>query len=462
MQIKLAKLSAESKGIVRNGMWAASQQTLGMVLNAVIGILLVLAVPVHEYGIYSYAVALCAIGSSVMSAGLSGLAVRELVNRRDENAIIVGGLTVIREAFALIGYIVIGLLSLTAGDGLATAATLLACVALFGRALDAPESWYLSHLRSRRTASIRMSTTAVLFVVRLGLLLLWPNIWLLLSLFAAESLIAGGAILYRYLKDPEAPGINRAGLAQTLPLLKQSWPLLLSGMANQINLKSDVVVIQAMLGSVALGVYSAAARLSELAYFLPVVFMNSTLPVLLKVRKEEGPESARYKNMLQRSYDQAFWAGLLVAGVVAGVGSLVITHIFGDEYGPAVDVLVIHVMACPFVFMAAVYSKWIISEGYFWSSVVRHSLGAVTNIALNLVLLPTMGVRGAAIATVASYIMATYIAAFVGKRSRPAGRQMTLAIVAPVRYGARYLAGRRNPRQTTEDPQNANETMVNT
>ncbi|MCS5713724.1 flippase [Herbiconiux sp. CPCC 205716] len=429
----MVTFSRDSRKSLGNGFWNAGQQGLSLALNAVIGILLVVAVPVQEYGLYSYAVALSSIGVAVMSAGLTGLAVRELVQDREANSAIVASLTLIREFFALVGFLIIAGLSLTSGDGLAIAATLLASSALFGRALNAPELWFLSHLRSGKPAIARISVTVALFGVRLALLALWPNIWVMLILYSAEGLISSLIIIGMYLRDKDSPGFARPSFPAMFTLLRRSWPLMLSSLADQANLKSSVIVIQALLGPKAVGVYAAASRLSEISFFLPVVFMNSTFPVLLKVRKEKGPDSSDYRRMLQQSYDRAFWMGVLVAVSVIVVGTVVIRVVFGPEYADAEPILYIQAAACPFVFMGAVYSKWIIAEGYLWSSLVRHSFGAVVNIALNFALIPVMGVIGAAVATLVSYIAASFVASFLGRRSRFAGGQMARAIVWPAR-----------------------------
>lgn len=437
------KPTAEARSVISNGSWAAAQQTLAMAANSVIALLLVLVLPVTEYGVYSYAVALCAIGMSIMTGGLSGLAVKRLVHDPDRNGEIVTGLLLIRELLALAAYGVIALVSLSSGSYLTVAAALVASVALLGRAMDAPEMWYRAEMRSKNTALIRMSTTIAFLAIRLVALLVWPHVWLFLALYALESVAAGIAILVRFRLDRSAPRLRRSGLRGSFEMLRESVPLLISGIANQVNLRGDVIVLQAMLGSAAVGIYSAAARMSELAYFLPGVFMNATLPVLLKTRKKYGAEHPKYIGMLQRSYDQAFWVGIAIAAAVAVVGTFVIRVVFGPEYEQSVWVLYIHLAACPFVFMAAVYSKWIIAEGTLWSSVVRHGLGAAVNIAGNIALIPVLGVVGSAIATVVSYTVASYLATFVGRRSRFAGVQMTLAIVAPVRLLLRLARRRR-------------------
>lgn len=438
-----SKRIRKDRPILRNSVWQGSHQTLSMVSSAVIGVLLVLAVPVEEYGIYSYAMALVSIGMSVMNAGLGALAVKALLDDKKRNASILSALLLIREFFGLAGYAIILFVAHWSGNSLNLVAVILAGMAMLSRALDVPEIWYMANMQSQKPAAVRLVNTFSFLILRLAALIFVPSIWAFLGLFVLEALVATVAIFILYGMDSDSVGFRKPNFAVTLDLLRKSWPLLLSGVANQINLRGDIIVIQAMLGSTAVGVYAAASRLSEVVYFLPVVIMNATFPVLLNLRKEKGAKHSEYLSFLQRSYDRAFWSGVGVACIIGCIGWVVISWIFGSEYDESRYILLVQLIACPFIFMGAVYSKWIVSEGVLWSSLVRHSLGAATNILLNVQLIPILGLIGSAIATVSSYIVASYIACFVGRRSRPAGIQMTLAICLPVRLLSRLVSRRR-------------------
>ena len=433
---KLAAFLDSDRGrVMSNGSWSALQQVITMGFNAVLGILLVLVLPQEDFGLYSYATAMVAIGMSVMTAGMSGLALQALVQAEDRNAEIMAALLLVREVFALVGYVAIGLLAYLTASDLALAVTLLASVALFGRALDAPEFWYVSRLRTRITARIRISVSIAMFIVRLGLILWFPNIWVFIGAYVLEGVLVGALIYVRYRFRDDSPGVLKPAIGDVRTLVTRSVPLMLSGFASQINLRGDVVIISSLLGAASVGIYAAAARLSELAYFLPVVFMNVAFPGILRLRKQEGADSPAYIAAMQRAYDTAFWSGVLVAGGIALTGSILITTVFGPEYAASRSVLLIHVAACPFIFMAAVYSKWIIAENILWTSLLRHALGAGVNIALCLYLIPAHGVQGAAMATGISYIVASYLSCFVGgPKNRQAGWAMTRAMAAPIRY----------------------------
>ncbi|AOY70088.1 flippase [Arthrobacter sp. ZXY-2] len=424
----------KSSPVVNNGSWDAGQQLVTTLANAVVTFLLVTVVSVSDYGMFSYAVALSSLGTAVMSAGLSGLAVKKLVEDRAANAAIISSLLLARELFALAGYVLVILISLSSNDFPTILATALAAVSLFGRGLEAPDMWYLSKLRSRRTAVVRGASTLVLLAVRLTVLALVPNIWIFLGLFALEPLIVSLLIIIRYCREMDSPGLAYEGFKRAKNLLRESLPLMLSGLANQINLKADIVALQALQGNVSVAIYSLAARLSELTHFFPVIFMNSLLPGVLETRKVHGPKSRRYLNRLYRAYLRAFWLGVSISVCVAIAGWLLIPLMFGNQYAESVLILTIHVCATPFVFMAAVYSKWIIAEGILWVSLVRHGAGAALNVVLCMILIPLFGGVGAALATVVSYTAASYLSCFLGRSTRGQGILMSRAIFAPWLY----------------------------
>jgi O-antigen/teichoic acid export membrane protein len=420
--------------ILGSALWATGQQVVLLGVNAVFGVVLARTLTVADFGVYSYAIALAGMGMALVAGGLSGLAIKALLDDDQREARTLTALIVIRESFAVVAYAVLLVIALaTSGSDVANGAAAIALLVLFARAWDAIEFWFQAHLESRRSAGVRMAVALAMLAVRLGALLAGAKLWMFLGLYVLESCLIAIGLVVRYRLDERSPGFRKPSVSAARDLLGHSWLLLLSSVASQVNLKSDQLFLQALVGSAAVGTYAAAARLSELSYFLPAVFMTATFPALLDVRKRQGGESVEYRAMLQRSYDQACWAGVALMMLIVAVGPIVIDVVYGDRYEPAAGVLQIHVLALPFVFMAAVFSKWILAEGLLVASLIRHVFGALLNVVLNLLLIPTHGIRGAAVATVCSYTAASYLACFVGRATRPAGIQMTRALFAPLR-----------------------------
>lgn len=419
--------------ILNNGIWGSLQQFASVGSQALVSFLLIAVMSVEDFGVYSYALVLASIGINFMTAGLSGLAIKILADDPAQSARTVSSLLLVRESLAVVAYISLGLISLTADSEPILVATLLALMVLFGRAADAPEFWFKAQLRTRVPAFARTATIVVLLVVRLGLLLVTSDPLVFLGTYVLESFVASAWIFIRYWRQPASPKLERPSPREAMRLFRTSFPLFISGLANQVNLRGDIILIQIFLGTVSVAVYSAAARISEIAYFIPTAFMNAALPDLVKLHKLHGPNSPEFMRVMQRSYDRAFWAGVLTALCMGGVGSLLIVGVFGEEYEAALPLLWLGLVPCPFIFMAAVYSKWILTVNLLWSSMYRHLLGAGINVGMNIMLLPSVGLIGASISTIVSYVTAAYLACFIGKRTRKTGFQMTLAMIAPIR-----------------------------
>jgi O-antigen/teichoic acid export membrane protein len=219
--------------------------------------------------------------------------------------------------------------------------------------------------------------------------------------------------------------------SRAVTYIRQSWPLILSGVANTLNLRVDQVLLGAMLGSTAVGTYAVAARLSEVWYFVPVALVGAVFPSMIRA-KERGED--HYRQRLRMLYGLFAWGAIGVAAVVTLAAGPVINGLYDSGFSGAAGVLVIHVWTAPFLFMGVIFSRWLIIEGMLISSLIRHGFGASLNIALNLVLIPAHGPKGAAVATLISYAAATYGACFLTRRTWSAGVDMTMGLLLPIRF----------------------------
>ncbi|RYD96168.1 MAG: flippase, partial [Sphingobacteriales bacterium] len=111
-------------------------------------------------------------------------------------------------------------------------------------------------------------------------------------------------------------------------------------------------------------------------------------------------------------FDLMVWLSLSFA-IVNSIGSPLIYKLFKPEFAAAAPVLAVHVWGSLFVFLGVASSQFLITEGYNKLTFVRTGVGAVINIALNFLLIPTMGMMGTAIATVIAYFSATFLILFI-------------------------------------------------
>lgn len=447
MQRVRAALSGRA---VRSASFSTAQQAVSLVASAIVGVVLARALTTSDFGLYSVTVSLVAIGTSVANGGIGTLGIKLLADDTGVQSRWMSAFVLLREGLAVVAYVVL-LGVAQAADPATTIPTSIAALALFAKGLDCTDQWFQSQVRTGVPSAVRIVVVLVMLLVRIGAAIWDASVTTFLLLYVGEAVLSAVAVLITYLSSRGSPGFGRPEPRRATRLLSRSWPLLLANLARQVNLRADIVLLTAMLGTTAAGTYTVAARLSELAYFLPIVFTTATFPALLAVRREWGPDSPQYRQSVQQSFDRACWAGAAIAVVTFAAGPAVIGLVYGSRYGEAADVLRIHVLALPFVFMSAVLAKWIVAEGLLLQTLSRQVAGAAVNIGLNLLLIPAWGIRGAAVATVVSYVTSSYLFCFVpGRRGRSkggslrsAGVQMSLAVALPVRVVRSRLRTRR-------------------
>lgn len=208
-------------------------------------------------------------------------------------------------------------------------------------------------------------------------------------------------------------------------LLSFSWPLIISGLMVSIYMRIDAIMLKELLpnGASAAGAYATVVMFSEALNFVPGVIVTSLFPAILNARRDDP---ARYQKRLQNLFDLMVWLSLAFA-VFITLASPIIYKLFKPEYVSAAPVLAVHVWGSLFVFLGVASSQFLIAEGYNKLTFVRTSVGAVVNIILNFMLIPSMGMMGTAIATVIAYFTATFLILFIPK-TRKQGMMMLKSV----------------------------------
>jgi O-antigen/teichoic acid export membrane protein len=199
--------------------------------------------------------------------------------------------------------------------------------------------------------------------------------------------------------------------ARGIKLLKQSFPLILSAVMVTVYMKIDQVMLK-QVGSVAVGIYSAAANLSEAWYFIPTAIISSVFPAIINARKTDFE---RYEKRLKNLYDLLIYISLPVAIFISIFANQIIHICYANKYEGAGAMLSIHIWSGIFVFLGVASSQYLLAEGYTKISFYRTLTGAIINVVLNLWLIPLYGGIGASVATLIACIISTFYLLLVPK-----------------------------------------------
>lgn len=189
-------------------------------------------------------------------------------------------------------------------------------------------------------------------------------------------------------------------LATTRAMIKFSAPLIPATISWWIINLSDRFMIWLFIGASANGIYSVAAKIPLIVTLLAGVFMEAW-QVSIIVTKSKQEQTAFFSNIM-RSYQSLLF---VMAGGVTLFSRFIITFLTSPDFYEAwlyVPLLLIStVFSCLATFVGSIYTV----EKKSVAQLITTLIGAASNILLNFILIPIYGIAGAAIATLASFML---------------------------------------------------------
>lgn len=391
----------------------------------------------ERFGIWGFCLAIIVLLGFLPSLGLDPVVKRDVLQSPERAPEILSTSLLLRlgtSCFAFVG-------ALTAayfGWGLADAERAVFAVfglLLFQSVLQVPELWLQARLDAKRIAAIQLSALAVCSVARVVLILQEASLIAFAWVMIVEMSLAGCGLAYFARRTGMRMPVSAATRATAARLFRESWPLMLAGLAISIYMRIDEVMLRYLLGPEAVGIYTAATRLSEACYFVPVALGSSLLPALIRAREKDA---AVYDVRVQQYYDINAAIAYAVSIPIALAAPWIVDLAYGEAYAAAAPILAVHIWASVFVFLGVARGQWLVNEKLQMFYLIATLAGAALNIGLNLIFIPKWAGLGAAWATVLSYGLAAWIASYFHPAVRATAAMQTRAILVPL-LGWRYL-----------------------
>jgi PST family polysaccharide transporter len=276
------------------------------------------------------------------------------------------------------------------------------------------ELLFQAKVLSRYTIIARNSAFTVVAVVRLSFLYFHLPLVFFAAAYLMESSLGALLVLISYARHSGHSLHLRYSPARAREMLKESWPVILSASAIIIYMKIDVIMLQSMAGSVAVGIYAAATRVSEVWYFVPAGIMTTVSPLITSYRLNEK----LYLERLQQFFSGMAAFSIAISLIVTLAYSFIMGHLFGPRFAASGPILAVHVWSSIFVFLGMAQLPWMVTEKRLKISMFQTILGAVANVLINLILIPKLQGMGAAIATVISYAISAVFANLLFRDTR--------------------------------------------
>lgn len=419
----------------KNTSWLFGEKILRMIVGLFVGIWVARYLGPEQFGLFSYAQSFVGLFTAIATLGLDGIVVRELVkdeSRRDE---------LMATAFwlKLMGALVVLLIlavavNFTSNDMHTNVLVFIIASATVFQSFNVVDMYFQSKVMGKYIVYANVINLLLSSIVKIILILneapLIAFAWVILF----DSFVLACGFIYFYIRNRHCEQsetihkntviLNKAKqsiLALTfnkstaVALLKDSWPLILSGIVVSIYMKIDQVMIMEMMDAEAVGQYAAAVRISEAWYFIPMVIASSLFPAIINAKRQS---EELYYARLQKLYDLMVWMAIAIALPMTFLSDWLVNLLYGEQYNQSGSVLMIHIWTGVFVFLGVASGKWFIAENLQMLSFWRTFYGMTINVILNFLLIPKYGVQGAAIATLVSQVVATYLSDLFNQKTK--------------------------------------------
>lgn len=379
--------------------WLAFDRVFRLGVSFVVTLWLARYLAPELFGVYNYAIAFTALFSVLATFGLQSVVVQYLIDKPDEQASTLASAFLIQFIGGLLAFIIAVVVAviLTPDDKtVLMAVVLLSTINLF-KFSDTVRYYCESKVQSKRIVITENLVFLIIVLIRIGMILMESPLIHFIALLVLEAVLTTIAFLCMF--GWQKFLMLRFEISSVIGLLRAAWPLMFSLAAALVYQRIDQLMLASMIGSEAVGIYSAAVRISEIWYVFPMIVVGSVFPRILKEIRLNQDRANRQIEVLLGVF---FLISLLVALFIGEHSTAVIRWLFGSSYLEADAVLSIHIWSSIFVFSGAVASRWMLAMSLQKITLCATVLGAILNVILNSIFIPIYGPEGAAWSTLVS------------------------------------------------------------
>lgn len=394
------------KKYFKNTSWLLTERTVRLIISFLINVYVIRYLGPDSFGLLSYAISFAALFTTLSTLGADNILVRELVKEPEKKDNFLGSVFVMKIFGSVSSFVLIAIVVLLTGESSVTITLifLVAASTLF-QSFNVIDFFFQSKVEAKFPVIVQFTTAILTAAFKFLLIMLNADLWLFAAAITLESFFWAAGFILVYKKQGLKIFNWQFNKEVASRFLKDSWPLILSGVVIAIYMRIDQVMIQKMLTTRDVGFYAAAARISEAWYFIPTAITVSLFPAIVNAKKIS---EVLYMSRLQKLYDILTWMAIGIAVPVTIFSDLIIEFVLGAEYLLSAEVLTIHIWAGVAVFLGVASGQYLITENLTKLAFYRTFIGMVLNIILNFVLIPVYGITGSAVATLVSYSVSVF------------------------------------------------------
>lgn len=391
-----------------NVSWVALDNIVQGITALIVAIVIARLLGPDAFGAWTYALAIYAFALSVASLGTEQTIVLDIVKEETRSRSVLATSFAMRLIASIAASVILGFLALARSDHDPELAALLAILALAlpVMAADVSRMWFRAHMRFEVPAAANVATTVLGGAVKILLVLATGSLIYAGLAHVAQVVALQVALVVLLLAGHGRLSVSDLDRAYAKSLMQACLPLVVADLAVIVYLRANILLLDIFRGPAEVGVFSAAARISEAVYLLPTVIAAVAGPAMYR-------QFSADRALFVRRFDQLLAVlNVSIALISTGIALFadpIVALLFGPNFTSSAAVLVLHAWTAMFVAQGLVSTIWLLAEKAATLVLIRTVAGAIINVALGLLLIPYFGARGAAVATLVAMAVSSMI-----------------------------------------------------
>ena len=394
------------KKYLKNTGWLALEQLSRLITGVLVSLWVARYLGPEDFGSLNFIIAFLAIFGSLSKLGMDEIIVKRLVLKNEINTSILATAFKARVIGAsLIILLIILCLNFITLEKELKVLIIISSISFLFQSIEVLDLYFQSIVRVEKIIIFRVIQLFLSGIIKVLLILINADLRYFALMILTDSIILFSLYLIPlfHLKQLRKFFFGKIDVKTIIKVLNESWPLVLSSIVVAIYMRIDQVMIKNLLNSTELGIYSAAVRISELFYFIPMIIATSIFPSIVELQQGEPK---RFNKRVLQFYTLMAWLAIIFGISTSIFGEFLIEKLYGPAYIVASSILKIHIWSAIFVFLGVAFNKVLLSQGLTKIAFKRTLLGAIINVILNYILIPKFGIFGAAYSTLIAQFIA--------------------------------------------------------
>lgn len=396
------------------------------------------AIGVSGTGLYFFAIAFTTIFTVVADFGLAPVLTREAAKFPEKSQQYLTTIFWIKALFGFVAYLLVVIaVNVLQYEPMLKMLIMVSGITMF---FDNLQTVFSSIFRARRNMLYESISIVLSQTITMGIgLFAVKNGWPLWSLIVAYTIASGCTLVFFVWYLRKVYGVFPKwyfSKREAKQFLIMAIPFAVAGIVGRFYSYSDSIIMSKLLDSEHLGWWSVPYKMTFAFQFIAVALSTSVYPVMSALH---ATDIKRVVVLFERAWKYLFMVSLPLAFGLGVLAEPVITSLYGPSYAPSVPVLQVLLVSLVFGYLSFITGATLNATNNQKKQTMLLIVTLATNIVLNVILIPLIGIQGAAISALLGNIVLAVGGFWLVKQVVPLSGERVVKFVAPILFAAAFM-----------------------